>query len=136
MSGRSGYSDDCERLDLYRQAVENAIRGRRGQAFIREAISALDALPEPSLIADDLTDGRGGYCLLGAVGRARGVGDRKLRALSDDRPGYVAQELGFDIADSLAAELVNENDGEHWGPETDAERFARVHRWLNGMVKS
>jgi len=103
--------------------------------FIREAITALDALAEPKLLADDLTDGRGGYCLLGAVGRARGVGDSKLRELGNDRPGYVAQELGIDIAESLAAEVVNENDGEWLGPETDAQRFVRMHRWLESLVK-
>ena len=135
MSGRSGYSDLCPRVDLYQRAVENAINGKRGQRFVREAIAALDALPEPKLVADELTDGRGGYCLLGAVGRARGVEDRKLRALEDERPSYVAQELGLDIAGSLAAEIVNENDADWFGPETDAQRFARVRRWLAGHVR-
>ncbi len=33
---RSGYQDDCEGLNLYRGTVRRAIRGKRGQAFLRE----------------------------------------------------------------------------------------------------
>ena len=33
---RSGYSDDCETMGLWRGAVERAIYGKRGQTFLRE----------------------------------------------------------------------------------------------------
>jgi len=54
---RSGYSDDCEdnwSWICWRGAVKSAIRGKRGQAFLRETLAALDALPERKLIAKDL----------------------------------------------------------------------------------
>jgi len=54
---RSGYSDDYddERMAaLYRGAVASSMRGKRGQAFLREMIEALDAMPEKRLIADSL----------------------------------------------------------------------------------
>lgn len=55
---RSGYSDDYDgdNWDLirWRGAVTSAIRGKRGQAFLREALAALDAMPEKQLIAGDL----------------------------------------------------------------------------------
>ena len=54
---RSGYSDDYEGLGLYRQTVENALRGKRGQAFLRELLEALDALDEKKLIEGYLKDG-------------------------------------------------------------------------------
>jgi hypothetical protein len=43
---RSGYSDDCSgrELVLWRGAVASALRGRRGQAFLRELVDALDAV--------------------------------------------------------------------------------------------
>jgi len=45
---RSGYSDDCDdqwSLICWRGAVKSAIRGKRGQAFLKEMLAALDALP-------------------------------------------------------------------------------------------
>ena len=53
---RSGYHDGIDQWDLirWRGAVASAIRGKRGQAFLREMLDALDALPEPKLIAHDL----------------------------------------------------------------------------------
>ena len=33
---RSGYTDECEYLDLYRGKVERAIKGKRGQKFLQE----------------------------------------------------------------------------------------------------
>lgn len=72
---RSGYSDDCDgaELALWRGAVESAIRGRRGQAFLREMLEALDALPARRLISGEFVDGRGEHCALGAVALKRGL---------------------------------------------------------------
>ena len=50
---RSGYSDDCENLGLWRGAVEKSIKGKRGQAFLKEMLVALDSLPEKKLIEND-----------------------------------------------------------------------------------
>lgn len=53
---RSGYSDDLDSWSMirWRGAVTSATRGARGQAFFREMLAALDAMPEKKLIADDL----------------------------------------------------------------------------------
>ena len=61
---RSGYSDDCSgrELNLWRGAVESAIRGKRGQAFLREMLVALDAMPEKRLIAGELVTPTGEVC--------------------------------------------------------------------------
>src|ERR1700722_1111238 len=76
---RSGYNDDCEQWALicWRGAVNSAIKGARGQAFLAELIAALDALPEKRLIATELEQ-EGAVCAIGAVGRARGVDMSKL----------------------------------------------------------
>ena len=76
---RSGYSDsddfDYWELNLYRANVERAISGKRGQAFLRELIAALDALPEKKLISESLADADG-VCALGSVARSRGITDK------------------------------------------------------------
>ena len=118
---RSGYSDDCPHLGLYRSSVERALAGRRGQAFLTEALAALDALPERRLIADEFTDGAD-CCLLGAVALARGE-----TLPNDAEPDELGARLG--IAPSMAAELMYVND--EWpGPESDEQRFERVRGWL------
>lgn len=46
---RSGYSNDGENIAMWRGQVASAIRGKRGQAFLRELVEALDAMPEKRL---------------------------------------------------------------------------------------
>ena len=70
---RSGYSDDCENVELYRAAVDRAIKGSRGQAFLRELATAMDAMPEKVLIAEELIREDGRCCTIGVVCKARAV---------------------------------------------------------------
>jgi hypothetical protein len=123
---RSGYSDDCEGWDLirWRGAVASAIRGKRGQAFLRELLAALDALPEKRLIANTLEE-EGAYCAIGSVGRLRGV---DMSGVDPEYREQVAQTFG--VAEALAAEIMYENDeGGHW-KETPEERFQRMRAWV------
>jgi hypothetical protein len=104
---RSGYSDDCDGWALirWRGAVASAIRGARGQAFIREAIAALDAMPDKRLVADSLVEADGKFCTLGIVGQTRGL---PLAALDPEDRDVVAQAFG--ISTALAAEVMFMND--------------------------
>lgn len=104
---RSGYSDDCDGWALmrWRGAVASAIRGARGQAFIREAIAALDAMPDKRLVADSLIEADGKFCTLGVVGAARGL---PLAAMDPDDRDAVAQAFG--VSTALAAEIMFMND--------------------------
>ncbi|MDR5801161.1 hypothetical protein [Caballeronia sp. LZ001] len=104
---RSGYSDDCDGWALirWRGAVNSAIKGERGQAFLSELAAALDAMPEKRLIADELETADGDFCTIGVLGAARGIDMSKLDP--DDREA-VAE--AFNIAPALAAEIVFEND--------------------------
>src|SRR5690348_9943044 len=106
---RSNYSDDCSNWDLikYRGRVASAIRGKRGQAFLRELLEALDNMPEKSLIADELVSD-GEYCALGAIGCKRGL---DMSAYDPDETDVLAKV--FDIAEVLVREIVYEND-EGW----------------------
>lgn len=115
---RSGYSDDCENVALYRQAVERAIRGRRGQALLRDLAKAMDAMPVKRLAAYSLHDNASGeFCTLGVLGQARGM---DLAKLEDQEPDVVGDAFG--IARSMAAEIVYMND--------EAENDAKPGRYV------
>jgi hypothetical protein len=123
---RSGYSDDCEDIWLYRRAVENAIKGKRGQAFLRELLTALDALPQPRLIENDLQDADGEVCAIGSVGLARGADMKKV---DPEDPDSVADAFG--IARCMAAEIEFVNDDDFgFSNETPEQRFTRVRKWV------
>lgn len=129
---RSGYVDDCEQWDLirYRGAVASAIRGARGQAFLKEMLAALDSLPEKKLIKGELQDGEA-VCALGAVGRCRGL---DMSEFDPDDPESIAGKFG--IADALAKEIVFENDDDFGFREENQEaRFARMRRWVESQIR-
>lgn len=128
---RSGYSDDCENLNLYRANVDRAIGGKRGQAFLRDLRAALDALPEPKrLIADELKAATGEVCAMGSVGLMRGLDMQKV---DYEEPRAVGALFG--ITSILAAEIafVNDEGPFYWrhGTETPEARYERVSRWVN-----
>lgn len=106
---RSGYSDDFGdddplALGRYRAQVNSAIRGKRGQALLRELLVALDAMPDKRLVAGEL-EADGQFCALGVVGQARGL---NLAAIDT----YDVEALGpqFNIAEQLAREIMWVND--------------------------
>ena len=129
--GRSGYTDDCDgpELNLWRGAVESAIRGRRGQAFLKEMLAALDALERKELISDAL-EADGAVCALGAVGKARGMDLSRLP--------YDAEEVAkaFGISGALAKEIMFENDEDFTYSRdlTSGDRFARIRRWVESLI--
>lgn len=131
--GRSGYSEDYDDNAgyLYRGAVQSAINGRRGQAFLKELLATLDAMPEKRLIARELEED-GDVCAIGSVGKARGIDLSELDP--DDAEGVAAT---FGIAPAMAREIVFENDDE-WGfsgNETPEARFERVRKWVAAQIK-
>lgn len=114
---RSGYSEDCENLQLWRGNVERAIKGKKGQEFFRELLAALDALPTKRLIPHELVSEDGECCALGAVALAR-----KLDVASVDE-----SDLG--ISSMLAQEVVYMND-EYHRRNTPEERWQRIRNWV------
>ena len=144
---RSGYSDDCENLGLWRGAVQRAIDGKRGQAFLREMAAALDAMPVKELVADDVVRDSEHVCAMGAVIVARKLDVSKVDIYDADD---TANMLG--IAGALAKEIAYENDecGGHIeieGPpttywsrvyreETPAERWTRMRAWVDANLRT
>ena len=128
---RAGYNDDGGGWDLirWRGAVTSAMRGKRGQAFLRELLTALDALPEKRLIQQELELG-GEVCALGAVGRARGIDMKNI-----DPEEYDDVAATFGIPQALAREIEYENDEGTWKPETPEQRFERIRAWVVSNIR-
>lgn len=128
---RSGYLEDCDdqwRIIRWRGAVQRAIKGKRGQAFLKEMLAALDAIPERKLIAKDLEIG-GAVCALGAVGKARGINMSVLD------PACIEQVAAtFGVSEAMAREIVfvNDEDGPH--RESAEDRYARVRSWIEAWI--
>jgi len=118
---RSGYSDDCENLELWRGAVRRATTGYRGQHLLRKLRDALDAMPVKRLITDEIKDESGDVCAFGA--------------LDPNAPYDEAGELAkhFGIARALAAEVVYMND-EWMRRETPEERWSRMRAWVDSQI--
>ena len=156
---RSGYIDDCyDPLELgrWRGRVASAIRGKRGQQLLRDALAALDAMPDKRLVknflifdgygdpysdavivgADELADSfgnpmpQGGVCLLGAVGRHRNI---DMSNLDPEDSESVAG--AFDIADPLAREIVFMNDEAGLFRESPEARWQRMRDWVVAHIK-
>lgn len=129
---RANYSDDVEdnwQIIIWRGAVASAIRGKRGQAFLKEMLAALDAMPEKRLIASDL-EHKGNVCAIGSVGLRRGVDMSKLDPEDSNR---IAAEFG--IADALVREIEYENDeGTLNWKETPEQRWQRMRSWVERQI--
>jgi hypothetical protein len=130
---RSGYTDDVDNWAAlkWRGAVTSAIRGRRGQAFLREMLEALDKLPSRRLINREMESVEGEVCALGALGRQRGL---DLVTLDPRDSREVAAT--FNVALALACEImyVNDEDVGYWREETPEARWQRVRNWIAGQI--
>lgn len=129
---RHGYSDELGVLDLgrWRGQVCSAIRGKRGQAFLRELADAMDTMPEKWLIVGELIDSDGDCCTIGVVCKSRGTDVSKV---DPEEPEQVGAAVG--IARQMAAEIEWENDdGGSW-KETSAQRWNRMRRWVDHQLK-
>ena len=129
---RSGYSEDCDgnELTMWRGAVNSAIRGKRGQAFLKELLLALDALPQKRLIAEELQAGCE-VCAIGSVGLKRGVDMADIDVEDAERIGKV-----FGIAPALVKEIESINDDDLcWRNETPERRFIRVRNWVVEQIR-
>ena len=128
---RSGYIEDIDQWALikYRGQVASAIRGKRGQAFFRELIAALDVMPVKELVSEDLVTDDGNVCALGALGQVKGLDLKAIDPYDHEALGAV-----FNIAPQLAAEVMFEND-EYW-QDDPAGRWQRMRRWAEAQVKA
>ena len=157
---RAGYSDDCDILVLgrWRGQVASAIRGKRGQAFLRRLIEALDAMEDKALYAVGGDDGLFAEydtchpCAMGALALHLEMKD----PLNIDGTDHEHTAGKFNIAHQLMREVEFENDEcgmglqvpnpdwregmpaymrTMWGPETPEERWRRMRAWCARNLK-
>jgi len=129
---RSGYVDDMEdqlSFGRWRAQVKSAIRGKRGQEFLRELADAMDAMPEKVLIAEELINDDGDCCAIGVVCKARGI---DVSTIDHEVPEQVGAAVG--IARQMAAEIEYENDD--WLTETPEKRWVRMRKWVDSQIVS
>lgn len=134
---RSGYSDDCENIGLWRGAVARAFRGKRGQAFLRELRDTLDEMHEKRLLAVTINTSEG-CCAMGAVTRARGIDTADIDTLDPyDDYGYSARTLAkrVGIARAMAQEIIFMNDEGAWGEEAPEQRWERMRKWVDDQIE-
>jgi hypothetical protein len=150
---RHGYTDgwdgDEDNLVQGRWAgrLKSATRGKRGQAFFRSLVEALDAMPEKSLTPNSLETKGGSVCALGALARHRGIDVKALELgepyTEDPDEGSEWQDSDWDklsnvlnIAPCLAREVMYTND-EAWTEKSDKPgevRWQKVRAWAARQI--
>lgn len=100
-----GDGEDVLAYGRWRGAVQSAINGKRGQAFLHELAAALDAMPEKSLVAGELQAENGCHCALGVIGSARG-----LDVANMDVDDYDSIAASLSVNAKIAQEIMWEND--------------------------
>lgn len=127
---RSGYTNDCDSdwaCICYRGAVNASIKGKRGQKLLRALLQALDEMPNKRLISGEF-EIEGDYCALGTLGAKLGMPIKDF-----DPEDYDEISRVFDIAPSLAREIMDENDNNAWQP-TPEQRWVRMRAWVNNQI--
>lgn len=131
---------DPREANLWHGRLLSAIRGARGQAFLRELLEALDAMPEKRLIANSMQAENGEVCALGVIGAKRGIDLHKIDE-SNEGEDYDAVKIGkqFNIAEALALEIMWFNDDGiyifHPRKETPEHRWGRMRAWVLSHLK-
>lgn len=131
--------------EFWQQAVKNAIRGKRGQAILRELRNALLALPNSRLIEGSVVKD-GEVCAIGALAAYRlTVGpvthdgsqltslvelEEQFAEWLNDEVGTVELGQSMGLTRALAWAISYENDEGTWKDETPEERFRRVLDWV------
>lgn len=122
-------------------ALRAAVRGRRGQAFLRELVAALDALPVKELAAGALEDPETGCCCaFGAVARARGWGEEQLGFDPTDGDASAPESLlaeAFGVSKTLAFQVIAENEdfSSCNTPGWRGCRWFRVRSWAVSQIE-
>lgn len=128
---------DPRQANMWRGRLLSAIRGARGQAFLRELLEALDAMPEKRLIANSMQAESGEVCALGVIGVKRGIDLHKIDA-DHDGEEYDGAWIGkqFNIAEALALEIMWFNDDGiyHSREETPEHRWGRMRAWVAAKI--
>jgi hypothetical protein len=148
------FNDDYDDEDfnnqaaLYQANTDRALRGKRGQVFLREMEEALLMLPKKELINGAVCR-EGQVCAIGALAlkRKRDAGDSISAALywlekeapdewseADSTAAYASEHL--DVLERLAYRMAWINDRYEPEEETSEKRYERVLKWVREHRKA
>ena len=134
---RSNYTedpnDDVLAYGRYRGQAASCIRGKRGQAFIRELLEALDGMENKELISGKLINEKGQACAIGAVLLGRGKSEDEVQAIEYDDSRSVALELG--IPCQLVGEIEFMNDNFYTSDHHNSMRWRYIKQWAEQQVE-
>lgn len=128
---RSGYVDDCDETWQWAFTigrVKKATKGKRGQKMLKDLLVALDEMPVKRLIAHELEDECGQHCTLGVLGARRGLNMKDIDPEDSELVGAT-----FDIAPSLASEIVFRND-EAFDCSSPEVRWEKMRAWVEKQI--
>jgi hypothetical protein len=141
---RSGYSEDLDNWALirWRGAVASAIKGKKGQALLKEMEASLLVLPEKRLCVGWTNPKDGEVCALGSVAlkRKMDAGKHRVDAMAEIEREFhedvAASEVSgeFNIADALAQEITYVNDERGPYDCTPEERYEFVLGWVRDNI--
>lgn len=129
---RLNYSEDEHfpgQFELWQSNCERSLRGRSGQAELRELHAALVALPEKRLIFGSLVDDEGGVCAVGAYARHKGL------SLSNFDPEDETDEVGIEAGmPRLVAWKVVEMNDIQFNSLTPEQRYEKMLSWVESKL--
>lgn len=142
-----GYDEDFQnQAALYQANTRRALKGRKGQAFLKEMEEALVALPMKKLIEGRICEA-GQVCAMGAFAlkRRRDAGaDIKaaLDWLEAEDPGEgdatetaLFSKKHFGVMECLSFEMAWVNDDDNGVKQADEDRYERVLKWVRSRIK-
>jgi len=147
----SRFFDDCYDEDfpnqaaLYEANTERALKGKRGQAFLREMEAALLALPRKRLIEGNICMG-GEVCAIGALALKRLVdGGKSLEAAlawleeraphnSDAHETADFAERHFKVLERFSFKMAYVNDEHGYTNDTPEQRYDTVLGWVRENI--
>ena len=139
---------------LWEANLERSLKGRKGQAALRELEAALLALPDKRLIANETVSTDGAVCAIAALARHRGYqGDMALPKRpnwdddnDDDSPYWdefeyeeavesamlnIATDLG--VPPMVAKAIIYKNDDDY--VKTPEARYQKMLRWTQRYIQ-
>ncbi len=156
---RINYSDEEDypgQYALWDANCRRSLKGRKGQAELRELEAALLALPAKQLIKDTLDDDDGGVCAIACYAKYKGLDLKKFdREDESDEVGIAAgmpplvawtvvelNDIIMDVVWEVADGPLNRWDATYKGgiplvrDMTPEERYERVLVWVRGQLNA
>ena len=137
--------DGAPPWEFWAQAVANATKGKRGQAFLRELRKALLAMPDKRLIAGDMITPTGEVCALGqfAVYKGKAAELRQSFIFQNEGEEYTEEEdlsesanwvaYRFNVPTCLAFDVAYAND-EEFHYDTPEARWRLMLQWIDARL--